>query len=616
MKLAATLGLLVACRGGTVVHHPGDEWLESIHLEGNRALSDQTLITGLALHRVEQAERAPDPYLIGLDADRIRGQYLRRGYLDVQVVPRTDQRGDATVLTFAIHEGPRSKTQYAIAGLPPEVTADQVRAQIDLAETADFDYAKIEAVKPALLGVVQDAGYAHAKLDLAIVGDPTTHQVTVDLAYEPGPRCAFGKVVITGAGAPALREAVLARMQFSEGQTYSNQAIFATRNALYALQRFSTVHVDAAPGDAPVVDVNVSVAEGATHEVKLGGGLGLDPAAFEVRGRAGYEIVGWPFPLDTVTLDFRPAYAVFRDGSGYEPRMRATARLERQDFLATDVRGSVEAGYDYLTVEAYTSYGPRVALGITTPLGSPRVQLRAGWALEGLQFRAISPLVDPGLAHQLGIDHFERVGAFNQTLLVDLRDNSIEPTSGGYAELRTTEAGSYAGGAYAYFQATPELRGYLPLGPLVLAARVRAGAIFGNVPATERYFSGGSTSQRGFSERRLAPFVAGDVNGSFRTVPYGGAALADTGAEVRFPIMPIRKMHLGGVVFVDGGDVTEKPQQLSLSHRNWAAGVGLRLMTIIGPARLDFGYRLNRTGPLDPEPGSGYAFHLSLGEAF
>ena len=80
--------------------------------------------------------------------------------------------------------------------------------------------------------------------------------------------------------------------------------------------------------------------------------------------------------------------------------------------------------------------------------------------------------------------------------------------------------------------------------------------------------------------------------------------------------MPIRKMHLGGVVFVDGGDVTEKPQQLSLSHLNWAAGVGLRLMTIIGPARLDFGYRLNRTGPLDPEPGSGYAFHLSLGEAF
>jgi hypothetical protein len=32
--------------------------------------------------------------------------------------------------------------------------------------------------------------------------------------------------------------------------------------------------------------------------------------------------------------------------------------------------------------------------------------------------------------------------------------------------------------------------------------------------------------------------------------------------------------------------------------------------------RGDFGYRLNRTGSMDPEPNTHYAFHLSLGEAF
>ena len=157
----------------------------------------------------------------------------------------------------------------------------------------------------------------------------------------------------------------------------------------------------------------------------------------------------------------------------------------------------------------------------------------------------------------------------------------------------------------------------MSLGPIVLAARARwMAAIYGDVPPTERYFAGGSVSNRGFSERELSPSVTGPVNGSTITVPYGGAGLIDNSVEARFPIATVKSMPLGGVVFLDGGDVTEKPSQLSLSALDYAVGFGLRLHTLIGPARFDFGYRLNHTGPTDPEPSSRYAFHLSLGEAF
>ena len=44
--------------------------------------------------------------------------------------------------------------------------------------------------------------------------------------------------------------------------------------------------------------------------------------------------------------------------------------------------------------------------------------------------------------------------------------------------------------------------------------------------------------------------------------------------------------------------------------------LGLRLFTIVGAVRADVGYRLNRTGPMDPDPGSHFAFHLSIGEAY
>jgi outer membrane translocation and assembly module TamA len=162
----------------------------------------------------------------------------------------------------------------------------------------------------------------------------------------------------------------------------------------------------------------------------------------------------------------------------------------------------------------------------------------------------------------------------------------------------------------------PELRLYAPLGPVVLAARARYGAIYGDVPPTERFYAGGATSNRGFSERELSPSVTGVVLGNSITVPYGGGGMIDSSLEARLKEGVIYKMPLEEVAFLDGGDVTETPQQLDITNLCWAVGAGLRLLTIVGAARVDVGYRLNRTGPDDPEPGSHFAFHIGLGEAF
>lgn len=613
-RFVATM-FLIACHGGVKPHRPGEEFLEAIHLEGNQNIDDATIIGGLGLHRAEVAHHAVDPYLVSLDSDRIKGLYYRRGFLDIAVAAKTERHGDAATVTFKITEGPRAATKVAISGLPADVPVERIRALIHLEDGAPFEYAAVIGLDAIALDVVQNAGYAHAKVEGQLLADRETHQVTIDLAFTPGDKCVFGELTFNGLD-DGLRDAVMARITIHKGDQYSNFAVLQTRAAIYGLQRFSTVRVEPTPDATNVVPVSVSLSEGANHEVKLGGGFGLDPVTMEIRGRAGYEIKGFPFAMDTLNLELRPAYALLRTGESYEPRIRAIARLERQDFLMLGAKGYLEGGYDYLTVEAYTSYGPRAALGFVAPLGNYHLQLRVGWAIEGIQFRDVEPLIDEPRAHALGIDHFERVGAFNQGLIVDYRDNHVEPTSGVYAELRAAEGGSYAAGAYAYEKIDPEVRGYIPVGPVVLAAKAQLGMIFGDVPPTERYFSGGASSQRGFSERQLSPFVAGVVNGAYRSIPFGGAAMAETGAEVRFPISHIRKMPLNGVVFVDGGDVTDTTSELDFGHMNWAAGVGLRLLTIIGPARLDLGYRLNRTGPLDPEPYSKFAIHISLGEAF
>jgi outer membrane protein assembly factor BamA len=611
---------IVGCRR-PAPRDAGDEKLKAIELEGNRELSDRTLREGLGLRRTQKAGRAPDLYQVEVDAERLRGQYARAGFFEADIQSLIERDDDSTTVIYKIEEGKRSVTRLRITGLPADhaVTEAMVREKFPLRDGAPFDYEAYEAAKPLLLGVVQDAGYAHAELVASVHGDIATHTAIVTLAYAPGPKCTFGDVAIEGVDG-SLRDAVRARLQFAAGDVYSTRAIAATQRAIYGLKRFSTVQIEPDPDKDEVVNVNVAVTTSAPNQVELGAGVGVEPTVIEVRGRAGYAVTRWPLPLQSVRIDLRPSYAYLREGTGYEPRMRARARLEHQDLVRTDAIGSVEVGYDYLAYEAFIEHGPQAQLGYEVQLGSPRLRLNAGYMIRRYGFRdtATSVLLAPGLKMELGLDRPERVAGFVQSLIADFRDQPLDPRLGAYAELKVVEGVRAVGSGYSYQQIVPDVRGYAPIGPVVMAARARFGAFRGEVPPTDRFYAGGSTSQRGFGERALSPGVTGMLeDGREVTVPYGGAALIDTSVEARFPITTIKNMPLGGVTFVDAGDVTETERELAFARLNWAVGVGLRLKTIVGPVRADVGYRLNRTGPDDPAPTSSrFAVHLSLGEAF
>jgi translocation and assembly module TamA len=337
-----------------------------------------------------------------------------------------------------------------------------------------------------------------------------------------------------------------------------------------------------------------------------------------VHGRAGYTIIDWPRPLITTRLELRPAAVIVYDRDQVQPRVEASAALERIDFLRPMLTADAEATLQYLAVEAYTSVGPRLRFGLKSPLGTPKLKGSIGWQIQMLRFRDLDPTIDAMESARLGLDvGWYRLGFFEQSLVADLRDDPVEPSKGGYAELRAEEGTVAAGGAFDFVRLTPEVRGYLtPALRVTLAAKLRAGAVLGDLPVTERYFAGGAQSQRGFPERRLAPTVTGMVDGSLRQTPVGGGGLVDTSFEARRQIGWMFGLNWGGVAFLDGGDVTERWQDLDLGNLEWAAGAGVRVATAIGPARLDVGYRLNRTSMDDPYAGHHLAFHLSLGEAF
>jgi len=614
----ACLALLVsACGSKTPPRHPGHEYLASVEIEGNTSISDKELRAGLALRRVQKQGASPDPYLVVVDGRRIEGEYIRRGFLEVDVRSRVERTGDETNVIYTVMEGPRAKTRVLITGIPtndPVLTVAMVRDELPIKDGQLFSYEPYDLAKERMLGLIEDAGYAHAQLDAHVIANRTTHEAIIHLDYQVGPKCRFGTIELLGIDGD-VADAVRARVTIEEGQVYSSKAVAQTHRAIYDMRRFSMVRVLPEKGEGDVINVRISVAKSTRNEIVTGGGLGMDPSTYEIRARTGYQRLGFPFPLTDWTVDLRPAYAMMRDRSGYEPRVRAMTKLRRLDLFYPFVIGDVEGGYNYLTVEAYTSYGPRGRIGLESPLFTNKLYGRVGWEIERLDFRNLHPLVSPEEAMRLGLDHPQQVGQFTQSLVLDLRDNPIETTFGAYAEVRVDEGTSYAGGTYDFFRITPEVRGFLPVPQLsvVLAARARAGRLLGDIPVTERYFSGGSTTQRGFGERRLAPSLIGAEQ---HTVPIGGVELFESSFEVRSRIGTVKGMGLGGVAFLDGGDVVDTGQDIDLANLHWAAGLGLRLFTIIGAIRADLGYRLDRTGPMEPDPGSRFTFHLSIGEAY
>ena len=633
LRIAVVLAVVCAACGGT--QRPkgrgqNAEYLAEIRIEGNHGIETADLVDGLILHRTQQAGRAPDPFELAQDVERIRGAYQRLGYFTVDVKARIAHKGPASTAVFTIIEGRRATVHLEIRGMIPGPLYERLRAEMALKEGVPFDYDVYDDAKSGGEKFLQNEGYAYASVEGEVFADNEHALANVFLTIQAGPPCTFGNYTISGAYGD-LADAVQARVAFKPGDRYSVDAIEKTHKAISEFGRFSTVKIK--PGldsNATVVTVSIGLSEGQRHELRLGGGVGLDPVSWEGRLRGGYSINGprtdaVSFPLTTVSLDLQPAYALLRQSNGYtpdfsqgDPRIRATLDIRRADLFRTYMNGDLEVGATYNTVEAFTDYGIRVRPALSTPLGAKWLTAKVAWQLEYLGYRDYNPAIADAMTQQgLGVDKARLDGAYQESIAIDLRDQPVQSHQGVYVALQVNEGGSFAGGELTYTKLTPDLRAFLPLGSAVLASRFRLGAFIGDVPATQRFFDGGSTSQRGFPTRTLSPSaMALDDSGNVISVVVGGGASIETGIEVRLPIGTIKGFDLELVPFLDGADVTETPSQLNISHLHWATGGGLHWVSKYGSVGVDVGYRLNRKGPTEPNPGESWSWNLSIGEAY
>ncbi len=333
--------------------------------------------------------------------------------------------------------------------------------------------------------------------------------------------------------------------------------------------------------------------------------------------KGGYTIHGiFDQPLLSFRTDVTPGWDWTRVAPfTSSPSIDVLTALDRDDLFIPNLHSEVLAAFDRQPHIGYILTGPRAGINFTYPFPHD-IKVLFGWQLQYLIFQDYDPLVFSSASTASWL------GYYTEQFTLDERDRPLDAHRGYYLSLEVLEGGPVAGGEVGFVRITPDLRGYVPLGHrVVVAARVRYGRLYtskdANAPVPIRYLGGGANDDRGFGFQRLSPQLRESV-GDF--IPTGGTEEFLASMEVRLELFKLAKQWFTVAAFSDIGDVTNGP--LDFANLNYAVGFGLRYNTIIGPVRADIGFRLNRTdaagpdGLANPDPGSWWAFQLSLGEAF
>jgi len=234
------------------------------------------------------------------------------------------------------------------------------------------------------------------------------------------------------------------------------------------------------------------------------------------------------------------------------------------------------------------------------------VDARLFYRVESVDVSDIDAIAPIALKNEAGERSVSKPGiGFSR----DTRDNLLVTTEGSRVEYLTAVAGGPFMGQTDYWE--NEIRGgkWITLHPYrtqVLQIVGRAGAImpYGDSPDTpffDRYFLGGPYSLRGFDYRDVGPK---DVNGQ----EVGGNSFAYGSLEYSIEVAePVRF-----AVFYDWGFVNSDEFDYDPSDYNDNWGVGMRVLMMGSPLRLDFGFPITA----DDFNDDGAQFHFSFGTTF
>lgn len=573
----------------------------NITFEGNSAFTDSEL---MALTQVGDrgffglgARPRFNVLVLGRDVTYLKAFYRNRGYLQCRVEDDTESTGEnGLIVHFAIHEGPLTTLGDLIfsgnelfhddelAGMVSRLRGIRLRGGDPINESA------IQAGAEEIFRRYRSRGHYFATVQPAIgVRDTSSGTAPVHYRIYEGPVVRVSDLTVEGHR--STKKFVITReVTLDIGDLVTEEARRESQRRLYSTGLFRTVGVTVGEvsEDSTSAIILVTVNEMPKHY--LGTGLGVAGDQQEQIDLRLHTSAEW---------GHRNVY-----GTGRSVELSASA-----DFQVITAWKQIrrELSLRYLEPWFWSSRTPLTAMIALRPRSYDVYQVQEVATEIGLSrdFTARSR-VWLNFSYRLvntevPIEAFTRSDAlrgFNGTMERDSRDNIVSPTRGSLTMLQLSSYGGLLGGPTYSIASAQWSRYELTGSRTVVATRMRVGVAVptgdtDEVPIFDRFFAGGASSVRGYEERQLGPVSTFYDTTSGRIIyqPRGGEALALFNLEIR---RPRYFGPFGLLFFLDAGNIWAKPREMNLKLA-FSAGVGVFLDTPIGPVRLDYGWRLNRS---------------------
>jgi outer membrane protein insertion porin family len=540
-----------------------------------------------------------DDEVMSQDLEKLRVFYQREGFLYVKVgavVKETDPESKTIKLTIPIDEGrPIAVRSVKYSLIPGSSLPDSILVRIVKRSKNDlllkspdrFRDSSVMLDQLLLTRALGNVGYPYADIKPGLAVSEKDFAVDVTWQIGPGPKCVFGDVRVVGVTkVPA--DVITRQIAFKKGELFRLRLAEQTQQQVYGLGMFQVATATPTFSEAKdsVVPVEVFVKDAKRFTTKLGVGYGTED---HVRVSSDTKLLG--FLGGARRLQF------FVKHSYLEP-YHITATVVQPAFPTPH---STVTGSPFLWRQrepGFTVNRVGGSLGITHQF-SPKLGGSITYSLEHVR------VAQSVLAQSSDSSSVANLYNKSQIILGTTFDNSrpmFNPRQGFVNNNSFAISGLGFGSKTRYVKLQVDLRRYQPVVGCVFASRIKLGGIrtFGSesfVPVEERFYSGGSSSVRGWARSELGPHEEG--------IPIGGLSLIEGSAEFRYPIAGI----LSGVVFGDLGNVWSNSFSYKLSDLRYAAGVGIRITTPIGPLRVDVARPVADTD-------HGIQVHISVGQAF
>ena len=543
------------------VHEGTRTFVESVVFEGNVRFppSDLARLSKLAPRDPLSLTRAAETRQAVLDL------YFRKGFVYARVEASQELSSDKkkAVLRFRVDEGPEVHIAALVVRGNKRTKTSLIERTVGIRSGQVFDPTEAAAAQTELLRL---GVFRSASLHLS---EPEVPQATKDLVVEVEER---PYQTVTATAGLSFAEGPRAGIEYDRPNVVGDAIDFSARlRANYPLEIFRP-------------DLLVIPAQD-RWEALAEAGFRF-PRPFDARFLAlRADLVG-QHKVESAYLLSRGAFILGAD----------FVRLGR---LSASLAGQLEVD----DVQSTTGCESSFCLGET-----PEVS------------RLLSP---PGLTTLVSIQ---------PRLSLDLRDNAVRPTFGLFAEATMDYSRSlgapdtkvllFLPGSENYvnlIKLQAVITTYLPLWTMVLALSAHWGEVFpldsnSVTIAPKRFYLGGATTMRGYGENEMIPqdqrsaaeaqtarcasLLSGLgcssqqqqlVSQGVLLPSEGGTAMLLFKAELRVPLTQITEAGF----FVDWGNLWLDPAQMSFAKLRVNVGLGLRILTPVGPAAFDLGFNID-----------------------